>query len=521
MGIEEGLYDQTVAVVVTTYNDAEFLREALASVVLQAPIPNEIIVIDDGSVVDPAPIVAEFPMATLFRKANGGLASARNAGLSAASSAFITFLDADDKYRSNAIAASLDCFARSPEAAMVYGGHVRIRRDGTQIGSENYRPISADPYADFLTGNVIGMNAAVLYRRDVLLTLGGFDKSLRRCEDYDLYLRLAQRYSVASHPQIVAEYRWHGKNMSRDTSRMLEAVLLVHDRHRDQMGDRERAWREGRRNWELWYNKGQREDWEHEQESAALRGPEFGSRVLRAMKKHLGNGRLRGLIARARGTWPPPLGTVQFGQLASTTPVSLDYGWDRGTPVDRYYIEQFLQARAADIRGRVLEIADDAYSARFGGPRITKQDILHLNAGSAKATIVGDLSKPGVLPENAFDCILLTQTLQLIFDLPQAANRLYSALRSGGILLLTAPGISAIDRGEWGANWLWSFTGTSISRLFEPCFGTNGLQVDAHGNVFSATAFIQGVALEEIDSSKLAVNDPAYPVIITLRAEKL
>ena len=154
----------------------------------------------------------------------------------------------------------------------------------------------------------------------------------------------------------------------------------------------------------------------------------------------LRNGRLQGLIARARGTWSPPLGTVQFSQLASTTPVSLDFGWDRGTPVDRYYIEQFLQARAADIRGRVLEIGDDAYSARFGGPRITKQDILHLNAGSAKATIVGDLSKPGVLPENTFDCILLTQTLQLIFDLPQAANRLYSALRPGGILSSNSAG---------------------------------------------------------------------------------
>jgi glycosyltransferase involved in cell wall biosynthesis len=518
MGTGKGLFDQTVAVVVTTYNDAEFLREALASVLLQAPIPNEIIVIDDGSDVDPAPIVAEFPMATLIRKANGGLASARNAGLYAVSSAFITFLDADDRYRPNAIAAGLDCFARSPEAAMVYGGHVRIRGDGSQIGSEIYRPISADPYADLLAGNVIGMNAVVLYRRDVLLTVGGFDESLRRCEDYDLYLRLAQRYSVASHPQIVAEYRWHGRNISRDTSRMLEAVLLVHDRHREQKGDRQRAWREGRRNWKLWYKKGQRENWGPEQGSKELRWSEFGSR---ALKKRLRNGRLHGLVARARGTWPPPLGRVHFGQLGSTRPVSLDFGWDRGTPVDRHYIEQFLQARAADIRGRVLEIADDAYSARFGGPRITKQDILHLNAGSAKATMVGDLSKPGVLPENAFDCILLTQVLQLIFDLPQAANRLYSALRPGGVLLLTVPGISAIDRGEWGANWLWSFTCTSIGRLFEPCFGTKGLQVDAHGNVFSATAFIQGVALEEIDSSKLAVNDPAYPVIITLRAEKL
>jgi glycosyltransferase involved in cell wall biosynthesis len=336
--------DQTVAVVVTTFNDAEFLREALASVVLQAPIPNEIIVVDDGSEVDPAPIVAEFPMATLLRKANGGPSSARNAGLYAASSTFITFLDADDRYRANAIAAGLDCFARSPEAAMVYGGHARIRRDGTQVVSEIYRSISADPYADLLAGNVIGMNAAVLYRRDLLLTLGGFDESLRRCEDYDVYLRLAQRYPVASHPQIVAEYRWHGRNNSRNTSKMLKAALLVHDRHREQEGDRAKAWREGRRTWKLWYKKGQRQNWDAEQGSMGLGWPEFRSRALRALKKRFRNGRLHGLVARARGTWPPPIGRVQFGQLASTTPVSLDFGWDRGTPIDRYYIEQFLQA---------------------------------------------------------------------------------------------------------------------------------------------------------------------------------
>src|SRR5262249_6513436 len=140
MGTGEGLLNQTVAVGVTSYNDAALLREAFAIVILPAPTPNEMIVIHYGSTVNPPRFVAEFPTVTLFRTANGGLASARNAGLNAASSAFITFLDADDRYRPNAIAAGLNCCARRPESAIVYGGHVRIRRDGTQIGHEIYRP---------------------------------------------------------------------------------------------------------------------------------------------------------------------------------------------------------------------------------------------------------------------------------------------------------------------------------------------------------------------------------------------
>ena len=174
--------DQTVYVVITTYNDADFLHEALASVALQQKVPNEILVVDDGSEVSSAPIVALFPQATLIRKPNGGLAGARNAGLKAASAKFITFLDADDKFRSNAITAGLDCFARSPDAAMVYGGHILISADGSPLGGNIYRPASSDPYADLLSGNSIGMHAAVLYRRDILLTVGGFDEVLRLCE---------------------------------------------------------------------------------------------------------------------------------------------------------------------------------------------------------------------------------------------------------------------------------------------------------------------------------------------------
>ena len=134
------------------------------------------------------------------------------------------------------------------------------------------------------------------------------------------------------------------------------------------------------------------------------------------------------------------------GRGAKTTPLCREYGYSRGTPIDRYYIEGFLKEHSSDVRGRVLEIGDDAYSRRFGGDRITRQDVLHVHAGHAQATITGDLAEPGVLPQGAFDCVILTQMLHLIFDLGAAVAEIRAALAPGGVALITVPGISRSQR---------------------------------------------------------------------------
>ena len=169
----------------------------------------------------------------------------------------------------------------------------------------------------------------------------------------------------------------------------------------------------------------------------------------------------------------PPVGRVHLGDLNRLTPISSSFGFDRGLPIDRYYIERFLARHASEIVGRVLEIGDDTYTRRFGGSRVTRSDVLHVHAGNTRATFVGDLTDPDVLPENAFDCIVLTQTLQLIFDVPLAIRRVHRALAPGGVVLVTAPGISQIDRGEWGSTWFWSFTPAALERLFGEVFGTS------------------------------------------------
>ncbi|MEW6192540.1 MAG: methyltransferase domain-containing protein [Bacillota bacterium] len=216
-----------------------------------------------------------------------------------------------------------------------------------------------------------------------------------------------------------------------------------------------------------------------------------------------------------------PAGGVNFGDLRRFAPVSRAFGFDRGTPVDRYYIEQFLSANAADIRGRVLEVGDNFYTRKFGGRRVTRSDILHATADNPKATIVADLTRSDELPADIFDCVILTQTLQFIYDVKAAVRSLYRILKPGGVLLATVPGISQISRYDmerWGEYW--RFTTLSVRRLFAEVFPPENVMVGAYGNVVAAIAFLHGLAAEELSAAELAFNDPDYELLITVRAVK-
>jgi SAM-dependent methyltransferase len=216
----------------------------------------------------------------------------------------------------------------------------------------------------------------------------------------------------------------------------------------------------------------------------------------------------------------PPVGRVRMGDLRRLQPFSRYFGYDRGLPVDRYYIERFLAAEADRIHGRVLEVGDNAYTMRFGGTRVTTSDVLHVHSGNPAATIVDDLAKGDQIPSDAFDCIVLTQTLHLIFDLTAAVATLHRMLKPGGSLLLTAPGITQLSTDEWNAQWYWAFTTGSLRRLFEAAFPSDHLQIAAHGNVLAAIAFLEGMATADLQEKELQHHDPQYELLITLIATK-
>jgi SAM-dependent methyltransferase len=217
----------------------------------------------------------------------------------------------------------------------------------------------------------------------------------------------------------------------------------------------------------------------------------------------------------------PPVGWVRFGSLRRVTPLSRTFGYDRGLPIDRYYIERFLAENAADIRGHVLEIAEDTYTRRFGGDRVTQSDVLHLEAGHPNATIVGDLTCADHIPSDSFDCAILTQTLQFIYDVPAALRTVKRILKPGGVVLATLSGISPISRYDL-EHWGYCSASTSLSarRLFEDVFPAPDVRVEAHGNVLAASAFLYGMASQELRQEELDDCDPDYEVVITVRAVK-
>ena len=205
--------------------------------------------------------------------------------------------------------------------------------------------------------------------------------------------------------------------------------------------------------------------------------------------------------------------------LLPDEPVSRTFGFERGKPVDRWYIERFLAEHAADVRGRVLEVAESTYTGWYGGDDVTTSDVLYAAEGNPDATVVGDLTTGAGIPEAAYDCFICTQTLQFVYDVRAAVAGTRALLAPGGVLLATVPGISQISREDmrdWG-DW-WRFTARSAQRLFGEVYGDDNVEVRQHGNVRAAAAFLYGLAAEDLDASALGAVDPDFHLLMTVRA---
>lgn len=207
-----------------------------------------------------------------------------------------------------------------------------------------------------------------------------------------------------------------------------------------------------------------------------------------------------------------------LGTLRRTTPLSDYWGYDRGTPVDRYFMEHFLDEHRCDIHGRVLEVENSLYTQRFG-TGVERAEVVDIDSTNPHATIVADLAAADGIPADTYDCIILTQTLQYIYQPQAAIAQACRILRPGGILLATVPGIIKMDPDFVGTDF-WRFTVDSCAALFGEVFGREQIEVRTCGNVLAAIAFLTGLAYEELSPRELDSTDPAYPVVIAVRAVK-
>ena len=210
----------------------------------------------------------------------------------------------------------------------------------------------------------------------------------------------------------------------------------------------------------------------------------------------------------------------RLGDLRRVTPIDANWGFERGTSIDRIYVDRFIGSNAGDIRGRVLEIAAPDYTTRFG-TGVERVDILMATEGNPQATVVADLTSAPHIPSDSFDCAIVTQTLQFVYDVRAALTTLARILAPGGVLLATVPGITKISAHEddiWG-EW-WHYTARSARRLAEEAFGEGNVDVTSHGNVLAAAGFLYGLAASDLRPDELAVHDPLFEVLIGIRAVK-
>jgi glycosyltransferase involved in cell wall biosynthesis/SAM-dependent methyltransferase len=534
-----------VSVITIFHNEERFLAEAVESVLAQTYGTWELLLCDDGSS-DRSPEIArryaaEHPDRIRYLhhpgRANRGMSATRNLGLAHASGEYVSFLDGDDVWVPEKLTRQVTLIEQHPEAAGVYGRlhvwHAWTRRSG-DLDRDYIQPLGVEPdtlvrpphlLIRFLRNDVY-TPSGLLFRKAVLDEVGGYDESFRGMhEDGIVLAKICLRWPLYASGEVWYKYRQHPDSCC--------TVSIASGKDRDALR-RYLEWIEG-------YLR--RDGTESSEVMDVVRDlveaevPTSSNEMRARIRGGLAHGLQRtreiadrivpplvrswtGLLTHGSRFRPPP-GWAHLGSLRRTTPVSQHFGFDRGLPVDRFYIEQYLGANQDLIRGRVLEIGDREYTVRFGGEQVERSDVLHARPGNPEATLVGDLCSGDGIPEEAFDCIILTQVLPFVWDVPGALRTARAALKPGGTLLVTVPGISQISRHD-ADNWgdFWRFTSQSMRRLFDEAFPGEEFELSIFGNALAATAFLHGLAAEELRPRELSERHPDYEVIIGVRAFK-
>jgi peptidoglycan/xylan/chitin deacetylase (PgdA/CDA1 family) len=212
---------------------------------------------------------------------------------------------------------------------------------------------------------------------------------------------------------------------------------------------------------------------------------------------------------------------VNFGDLSGALPLSDNWGFSRGTPIDRFFIEDFFARHQGDVRGHVLEIGDDTYTRKFGASRVSASDVLDVQSANPRASIIADLRAAPEIPSDTFDCIILTQVLVLIDDVEAALATVSRILKPGGVALITVPGIAQISSNpDEAALWSWSFYPRTFRNLLAKFFDSRKLVVEGIGNLKTSIGFLAGLAQHDLENDDFLLRDHRYPLIVAARAIK-
>lgn len=509
-----------VSVVIPFLNAKKFLNETIESVLAQTFKDWELLLVDDGST-DGSTEIAKDYSKRYFSKVgylcheghlNQGLPASRNLGLHHAKGVYIIPLDSDDIWLPEKLEKHVSTLELHPEADALFG-ETLYWYSWTQNPEDKLKDYIWAPWKPhgiqfdtnvqppkllrlLLEQNVMPIPCSLLMRRTIVDHIGGWvDEMNNLYEDQAFFVKLFMKSSVLIVDGCQEKYRLHVDSIcsvfAKEGKTLPSRIFFL--------------------NWVKKYLSDQN-----------YHDPQIEQYLNNELKPYLNP------FKNNEVEIPLPVGLKNFGDLHRLSPVSRIWGFDRGPlyqraqVVDRYYIETFLLRHSADIQGRVLEIGDSGYTRAFGGDRVTYAEVLDADPDNKGANYVFDLAVGGDgFPLGIMDCFILTQALQFMYDVQAAVRNVYAALKPGGILLATLPGISQICRPEmekWGDYW--RFTDASVRRLFGDVFGSENIAVETHGNVLAASAFLFNLAADELQKDELDFNDPDYQVIITVRAVK-
>jgi peptidoglycan/xylan/chitin deacetylase (PgdA/CDA1 family) len=425
----------------------------------------------------------------------------KNAGIERATAKYIACVDAGDLLAVDFAATGSDALATDPRARVVSSA---VQMIGVAEPSHTITHMSPDVG---VLGNPDGIHSASMFRRDDWLRLGGFDEALPALDHYEFWLRLvssAPTVAWVDRPLLIRGLRkdsfWYREGAEHTYLAAMTSICRKHEalfrQHAaDVLYSRERTLTNLGRRYSVLIA-------EHD-------------RTLEEMHRlRVRRDDLRRQLSAAPGS------ADVFEDLRRTMPVDRDWGYTRGTPIDRYYIEAFLQSCASDIAGRVLEVQEPDYTNRFGAARVTQSDVVDIDSDNWKATVITDLRRAANIPSGRYDCIILTQTLHVIDDMRAAVGECCRMLRPGGVLLATLPSTSRLCLEYGPAGDFWRVTEAGARATFDPFFSSGNLDIRSYGNVLSNTAFLHGLAVHELTPAELDARDPFFPLVIGVRAKK-
>lgn len=205
-----------------------------------------------------------------------------------------------------------------------------------------------------------------------------------------------------------------------------------------------------------------------------------------------------------------------------TEPISRQFGTERGTPVDRYYIERFLEEHKQVVKGDVLEIEDSTYTLQYGEGRLRSAIVMDVGKEGGDITFKGNLETGEGIRDEIADCFILTQTLMYIFDLKSAVHNIARLLKKGGIVLVTCSGISQNSKrcmDDYGC--CFNFNKDALCRLFEQEPDLEVVEAGSYGNVKTVSAHLNGLCCEDLAADDFMPNDRYYPLIVYAAVRKI